>query len=369
MEKLRRNFVSLNTTVSEDIVEMSRDRRRFIKQVSLSAAGMVLGTAGITGRSEAKEVHPGVSRVSFVTGTDRREMVYQAMQPFKDEIREGIQGKQVVIKANLVDPLNKLAATHPDAVRGVLDFLKPLYKKKIIVGDSTGRPGGTVECLKNHKYYPLEKEYRVKCKDLNDNSTTIQWILGKDFHPLDIEVIDTFLDPDTYIISLTRPKTHNGVVVTLSVKNIVMGSPVNVITRKKRLFRGQKTKMHNAGTKGINFNIFQLGQTVRPKFSIIDGLVGMEGNGPTDGTPVEHGFACAGPDMVAVDRVTSHLMGVNIEDIGYLSYLAWAGEGQADLSQIRITGPAIEPYIIPYRMHDNIERQLTWKEGLAVNKL
>lgn len=33
-----------------------------------------------------------------------------------------------------------------------------------------------------------------------------------------------------------------------------------------------------------------------------------------------------------------------------------------------ITGPAIEPYIIPYRMHDNIERQLAWKEGLAVNK-
>ena len=158
-----------------------------------------------------------------MTGNDRREMVYQALKPFEKEIREGIRDKQVVIKSNLVDPQNHLAATHPDAVRGVLDFLKPIYKKKIIVGDSTGRPGGTVECLKNHNYYQLEKEYKVKCVDFNESSTSILWILGKGSHPLDIEIIDTFLDPNNFIISLTRPKTHSGVVVTLCIKNIIMG--------------------------------------------------------------------------------------------------------------------------------------------------
>jgi len=353
---------------SDNTVELSRDRRRFIRQVSLGTAGFAFSALTRTEQSQAVRVNPGTSRVSFVTGSDRREMVYQALNPFKDEIEKGIRDKQVVIKANLVDPLNGLAATHPDAVRGVLDFLKPMYKKKIIVGDSNGRPGGTAECLKNHNYFPLEKEYRVKCVDLNTNSTTIQWILSEDFHPLDIEIIDTFLDPDNYIISLTRPKTHNSVIVTLSIKNIIMGSPVNVITRKNRLFRGQKTKMHSGGTKGINFNIFQLAQKIRPQFSIIDGLVGMEGNGPTEGTPVEHGFAIAGSDMLAVDRVAMHLMGVNIDDIGYLSYLAWAGEGQVNLSRIKIIGPNPDPYIIPYRMHDNMERLLTWKEGLIVDK-
>ncbi|MBN1293132.1 MAG: DUF362 domain-containing protein [Candidatus Latescibacteria bacterium] len=354
---------------SVDTIELSRDRRLFLKTVTLGAAGLVCGMTQTDTVHGALRSNGSKSSVSFVTGNDRRDMVYQALKPFEKEIKEGIKGKQVVIKSNLVDPLNDLAATHPDAVRGVLDFLKPIYKKRIIVGDSTGRPGGTVECLKNHNYYQLEKEYNVKCVDFNENSTSILWILGQDIHPLDIEIIDTFLDPDNYIISLTRPKTHNGVVVTLSIKNIIMGSPVNVITRKNRLFRGQKTKMHNAGTKGLNFNIFQLAQRIQPRLAIIDGLVGMEGNGPTDGTPVEHGFALAGLDMVAVDRVTSHLMGVNIDDIGYLSYLSWAGVGQTDLSKINIIGPDIASFVIPYKMHDNIENQLTWKEGLVIDKM
>ena len=84
---------------------------------------------------------------------------------------------------------------------------------------------------------------------------------------------------------------------------------------------------------------------------------------------MEHGFALAGLDMVAVDRVTSYLMGVNPDDIGYLSYLSWAGVGQTDLSKINVIGPDISKHIIPYRMHDNIESQLQWKEGLVVDKM
>ncbi|MFC1693064.1 DUF362 domain-containing protein [Candidatus Latescibacterota bacterium] len=356
--------------ISNRIVEFSRDRRSFIKNMSLGAAGLVLGGFMPENKSQAVTVKPGRTSVSFVKGTDRRENVYNALKPFENQIKEEIQGKQVLIKANLVDPDLELATTHVDAARGVLDFLEPIYKKKVIVGDSNGRPGGTEKSLRNHNYYDLNKEYNVKLVDLNTDSTTILWIFDSDFHPLDIEIIDAFLDPNNYIISLTRPKTHSSVIITLSVKNIIMGSPVSVITRKNRLQRGQKTKMHNAGTKGINFNIFSLGQRIKPGFSVLDGLVCMEGHGPNvGGTPVEHGFAIAGSDMLAVDRVAVELMGANYDDIGYLSYLAWAGEGQADLSMIDIIGPNITPHILKYKLPNNMEQMLTWKEGLVIDKM
>ena len=349
-------------------IESSRDRRAFIGKLALGAAGTILGMNGLHGPATGSPAEPGKARVAFVTGNDRRNMVYQAMKPFEKEVKEQIGRKQVIIKANLVDPDIDLAATHIDAVRGVLDFLTPIYGKRIIVGDSNGRPGGTWESLRNHGYLALEKEYRVKCADFNEDTTTVLWIPGRNCRPLDIEIIDRFLDPGNYIISVTRPKTHSNAVVTLSVKNIVMGSPVNVITRKNRMFRGQKTKMHDAGDKGLNFNIFHFAQRIRPQFCVIDGLVGMEGNGPSQGTPVEHGFALAGHDMLAVDRVGVELMGVNFNDIGYLTYLSWADEGQSDLSKIEILGPALSDHVIRYKLHENIENQMVWKEGLVIDR-
>jgi uncharacterized protein (DUF362 family) len=88
----------------------------------------------------------------------------------------------------------------------------------------------------------------------------------------------------------------------------------------------------------------------------------MEGNGPSRGTPVEHGVALAGNDVIAIDRVGVELMKITYEDIGYLQWCARAGMGQDDLAKIKIIGPDIEPYRLPYKLHENIERQLEWKK-------
>ena len=351
-----------------EIIEFSRDRRNFVKAAAVTASGIFLKPfAGLADMGTPADVAQE-STVCLTSGKDRRENVYNALKPFTKEVGETIRGKQVVIKANLVDPEIELAAVHRDAVRGVLDFLQPIYKKKVLVGDSNGRPGGTKESLRNHKYYELEKEYNAKCVDLNDNPTTTMWIIDQGFHPLGIEIIDTFLDPDIYMISVTRPKTHGNAGVTLSVKNIVMGSPVNIITEKNRLIRGQKTKMHAAGDKGLNWNIFHLAKDIRPDLCVIDGLVGMEGNGPSQGTPVEHGIALAGTDRLAVDRMMLLLMDVNFDDIGYLNYLAWAGDGQSDPTKIKVFGENPMDHIKKYKLADNFDKQMVWKEGLVIDK-
>jgi len=356
---------------SNEMYEMSRDRRRFIRKIAFGTAGLALNHFISPNMSRAVTTDPGKSTVSFVTGNDRREMMYEVLKPLESEIRKEIQDKKVIIKANLVGP-DLLCAAHVDAVRGVLDFLKPLYKKRIIVGDSTGRtypgPMSTFKHFEIHNYLDLPKEYNVKLVDLNDMPTEVLWILDANGHPSGIHIIDTFLDPKNYIISLTRLKTHNCVIATLSLKNIVMGSPINHYRQKKVKGRNEKGLMHSGGFKDINFNIFLVAQRVRPQLSVIDGLVGMEGNGPTQGTAVEHGVALAGTDMIAVDRVAVELMGIDPNDIGYLNYCAQAGMGQFNLSKISVKGPDPRDFVIKYRLHDNIEEQMTWKEGLITDK-
>ena len=87
-----------------------------------------------------------------------------------------------------------------------------------------------------------------------------------------------------------------------------------------------KPNMHQGAT-GINFNMFQLAKNVLTEFTVIDGVVGMEGNGPTGGTPVEQGVVVAGPDVVAVDRIGIELMEIDYGDVGYLQWCSNAGIG------------------------------------------
>ena len=190
--------------------------------------------------------------------------------------------------------------------------------------------------------------------DLNEQTATDHWILDKEHHPLNIRIIDTYLDPNNFIISVTRLKTHNAVVATLSVKNMVMGSPLNDYENN------EKPKMHQ-GTKEINFNLFLIAQHVQPQLAVLDGLEGMEGNGPIRGTPVEHGVALASMDFIAADRIGTELMGIDFSDVGYLTYCAQAGMGQSDREKIEIIGPDPSAYKKTYKLHDKVDRQLQWK--------
>ncbi len=341
-------------------------RREFLFRALAAGAGVAVGPAMMK-KAHAATADTGVSTVSFIAGTNRREMVRQALDPLKEEVRAGIKGKRVLIKCNLVGP-DPLCATHVDAVRGVLDFLEPLRPGTVTVGDSTGRiypgPVGTRHHFEIHEYLDLPKEYRVKLLDLNDRPAKTLWIWGEKSRPRPINIIDSFLDPDTYLISLTRPKTHGDAVATLSVKNIMMGAPISHYRQAKAEGRNEKVFMHEGGFAGLHYNLFLLAQRIRPQLCIIDGLVGMEGNGPTLGTAVEHGIALAGADMVAVDRVALELMGIPFEDVGYLTYCARAGLGRGDLAKIHFLGPDIRNHIRKYRLHENIARQMAWKEGM-----
>ncbi len=364
-----------------------KTRRNFIKQLSAGAAGLTISSFGLTGCAlntgnfgamrRTSGVNLDDSRVSFITGNDQREATYQALKPLEKEIEKAIKDKQVVIKSNIGQIRKEwwLNASDANQIRGILDFLKPIYDKKVIVAESTAAGAkSTLDGFKNYNYMPILKEYNVKFVDLNDRPTITKWILDGKRHPLGINIIDMFLDPNIYMISATRLKTHNCVIATLSLKNIVMASPKNHYKRKSAEGRNEKPNMHagergnTSRHKGLSTNLFLVAQMgIQPDLAVLDGVVGMEGDGPVTGTPVEQGVALASTDWLAADRLGVELMGIDYSEVMYLQWCGKAGMGRDDLSKINIIGPDYTKHIIKYKMHKNIEEQREWiKKDLGV---
>jgi len=338
---------------------MATSRRTFLKAVSLGAAGVSFSPVFPERAFARTQTVPDKSTVMFATGMDRRRLVQEVLEPFEEEIRAGVRGKQVLIKPNCVADGIQLCATHVETIRGVLDFLRPFHSGTVVVGESSASAKGTLQAFEDYSYPALEREYDVRLVDLNAQPTETRWILGENRYPREVKIIRNLLDPNTYVISLAKLKTHNTVVCTLSMKNIFMASPAIASTGN------EKRKMHEGGPRGLHYNLFLLAQHVGPQLAIVDGTVGMEGNGPSRGTPVEHGVTLAGLDPVAVDRVGIELMGVDPADVGYVQWCSAAGMGHGNLEDINVVGGDYRSHIKTYQLADNIDQQLEWRAPLS----
>ena len=291
------------------------------------------------------------SKVAVIRGEKRTDNVIKALKIFENEIKRKIKNKRVIIKPNFVSTRRQLSATNVENIEGILDFLKPIYKKKIIIAESPAI-GNAYEGYDNYDYKKLTRKYNVELKDIDREDSKIVYIINRNVHPLPIRVSKMLLDDDSYIISPAVLKTHDAVVVTLSLKNIVMGAPL--IADKN-----YKSMVHQ-GVKGTNYNLFLLAHKLRPDLAIIDGVEGMEGNGPISGKPVKIGVTIVSTDFLAADRVGVEVMKVDFNKIGYLKFCANAKMGNADLNNIEIIGEKIENCAKKFKLHKNVERQFKW---------
>jgi uncharacterized protein (DUF362 family) len=103
-------------------------------------------------------------------------------------------------------------------------------------------------------------------------------------------------------------------------------------------------------------------QKLRPFWGValLDGYEGMEGNGPSSGTPVASRIAIASTDYIAADRVGVECMGINPAWPGYLNYCGQLGLGNYDIDRIDVVGAKIADVQKKYRMHADIDRELQW---------
>jgi uncharacterized protein (DUF362 family) len=110
-----------------------------------------------------------------------------------------------------------------------------------------------------------------------------------------------------------------------------------------------------------------MSRLLNPDLALVDGFEGMEGNGPNDGTPVDHKVCIAGLDWLSVDRVGIELMGIDFANVGYLNFCSQTGLGIADLSKIQVIGESMDNHRKTYKLSDNFKDQLIWKNPVSQN--
>jgi uncharacterized protein (DUF362 family) len=307
------------------------------------------------------------SRVALTSGDDRANLAFSGLKTFEREIATAIGSRPVVIKPNNVAIDNQLAASHALNLEGILEFLKSIGKTNIIIAESAAN-GPTREGFAHYGYDRLAGKYGARLVDLDAEAVELVYCFDEtDFRPHACRMSQILLDPTNFIISAAKLKTHDRVVATLSLKNIVVGAPI-----KDAGFRwgpgarpgakNDKPLTHGSGFRGINYNLFALASRLHPHLSVIDGFEGMEGEGPVGGTPVNHRVCVVSQDWLAADRVGLELMGIDFAKVGYLNYCSQAGLGQGDLGQVEILGPALKDHVKSYRLARNLEQQLIWMQ-------
>ena len=289
--------------------------------------------------------------VALVQGQDRYESVSIALREIAGQVTLDT-ARCILVKPNFVSVDRQLAATHVDAVRAVLDFVRARYDGPVVVAEGAAL-APTREGFRNYGYEPLVGEYGVELVDLNADDTVPVQVYSRRLRPLTVRLARTAAEAD-YRISVGPPKAHDVVLATLSIKNLILGAIL------KYDGKSDKPKTHQ-GPKGINYVLYALSQSSWADLALIDGFEGMEGNGPVSGTGVPSRVAVAGTDPAAVDRIGCDLMGIDPDDVGYLTYLGQTGPGRIDRSKIEVRGGSPEKLARKYRLNDNIEYQMTWK--------
>ena len=152
----------------------------------------------------------------------------------------------------------------------------------------------------------------------------------------------------SYVVSVCPMKTHNNVVVTLGLKNILVGTLSG---------REQKRKIHKA-SKAITLTLAKMAQHVVPDLTVIDGVIGMQGNGPIAGFEMPSNVVVASHHGIAADVVGLQVMGYKLDQVGYLRYAMELRNLSAE--DIEVVGEDIDDVKVLYAHHEDINEQLTW---------
>jgi len=170
------------------------------------------------------------SRVSLVTGNNRADMAFRTLQPFAKEIAQAVGKKRIVLKPNFVSSSNQLSATHCETIEGILEFFKSIKKIENVVIAESPADGPTKVAYDNYKFIPVAEKYKVRLVDLDETPIQLIYLIDEiDFRPKPVRVSSYLMDRNNYVVSVARMKTHDRIIATLSLKNIVVGAPIKDI--------------------------------------------------------------------------------------------------------------------------------------------
>ena len=346
-------------------------RSRVVSAQQAPTAGQQPAGRGGGGNAGNPEPFPELERrstVAITQGEDRRKNVYNALMAVDKDLQPKLKlRKYVVIKPNFANTSIQLAASHADAMRGILDYLSERFTGPVVIAEAA--TGNTEQGYENFKYTALPGEYKQKQLQLIDLSAEAKFeritVLDADLHIVPLRLAARLLDPEAFVISSAMMKTHDTAIATLSIKNMVLGAALR--SAPNETTRWNERRKFHVGLRQTHYNMLLTAQRLAPSWgaSVIDGYEGMEGNGPNSGTPVPSRVALASADFVATDRVAAQCMGIDPEWLGYVKYCGGLHLGQFDESKIDVIGAKVADVKKTYRMHADIDRELQWQGPLT----
>ena len=251
--------------------------------------------------------------VYVVPGGTPAQMAYDAISKV---FQEDPADLSVLLKVNtgFKGPAASGLCTHPEVVRGLIRYFKERNIKKIYVGDSSIVGVDSVEALKSAGIWDVCREEGVECLNLDESGMREQEIPD----PIMVSRLKMSNLPFEVdrVISVPVIKTHMYAGVTLSIKNM-----------KGCLFQKDKTRLHRINQappdihkgKCLDYGIVDLTKVCYPNYVVIDGVVAMEGFGPSGGTPVELGLVLASDDALSADLTAIQLMGMAVDAVPHLN--------------------------------------------------
>jgi uncharacterized protein (DUF362 family) len=256
---------------------------------------------------------------------------------------EIVRGKSILLKPNLVEPSAEAPQvnTHPTVVLATAEVFRGWGARRVIVAEGPGHCRDTQLVLEQSGLGAVLAESRLEFVDLNlDDIVLVPNRLGRTTLPH--LALPATLQQVDWIVSLPKMKTHHWAGATLSMKNLFGVMP--------GIYYGwPKNVLHQAGIEG---SILDINAAVKPHLAIVDGIIGMEGDGPIMGTPRHAGVLVMGTNLPAVDATCARLMKIEPSRIGYLA--AASGRlGPIAEAHIKQRGESIAALAQPFALLDH----------------
>jgi uncharacterized protein (DUF362 family) len=265
-----------------------------------------------------------LSRVAVIKGSRGHEPVFKALDLV--DFQKVLKGwDRVLIKVNFITTRtwDSGATTDPVVVEAILQRLKDLSVETLVV-ESDATMTDATKAFKSTGMAEMCDQNSVEWINLRHLKEKVE-IPVKDGETLKRITVPRIVT-DSAVISAAKLKTHSGTTVTLGMKNMFGLLPDKF-----------KAKYH---AQGISKVIVDINSVLKPTLTVVDGFVGMEGSGPSQGDPVQMDTIIAGADPVATDATAARIMGFDPHTIKHIRRAHEKGIGEID--DIEVVGDSIE---------------------------
>ncbi len=319
------------------------DRRDFLRTVvaaesAVACSGLFSGCAPRTPKAETF-IGKAAGYADDLASLIRRG--FRELKVSESEVR----GKRILLKVNIVEPHRGLdhIVTNPAVAAAAAEAFLSMGAASIVVAEGAGHCRDTYRILEESGYDGILGDSRISFVDLNYDECHITANAGRETRLASL-VLPAALKQADWLVSMPKLKTHHWVGVTLSMKNLFGALPGS-------FYGWPKNVIH---TVGLKESILDINATLRPHFAIVDGIVGMEGDGPIMGAAKRAGVLVMGRNLPAADATCARLMGVDPYKIQYLA-AATGRLGIIEDSRILQRGETWKSVRTDFRLMENVQ--------------